>query len=178
MLEIKFQGRGGQGVVVASELLGRACFEEGLYPQCFSVFGGERRGAPVAAFVRVSDRKIHLKCDVTKANHLILFDAEMVSPAQIAEQVADDGIVLFNGSRIRDPEIQRGMKMCFIDGLDIAKRNGLGSIVNTAVLGAYVGLSAIISLNTLLAVIAENVPSAVEQNIRAAKQAFDQVSTL
>jgi len=63
MIEIKFQGIGGQGVVVASEILARACFEEGLYPQCFSIFGGERRGAPVAAFVRISDKKIDLKCD-------------------------------------------------------------------------------------------------------------------
>ena len=49
MIEIKFLGRGGQGVVIASEILARACFEEGLYPQSFSIFGGERRGATVAA---------------------------------------------------------------------------------------------------------------------------------
>jgi len=177
MLEIKFQGRGGQGVVVASELLGRACFEEGLYPQCFSVFGGERRGAPVAAFVRVSDRKIALKCDIDKADHLVLFDPAMVGSAHIAEQVVSDGVVLFNGSRIRDPESLQGIKTGVIDGFEIAKKNGLGSIVNTAVLGAYVGLSGIVSLKTLLAVIAENIPSAVEANLRAAKQAFDQVST-
>ena len=59
MIEIKFLGRGGQGVVVASEILARACFEEGLYPQSFSIFGGERRGATVAAFVRVDHEKIY-----------------------------------------------------------------------------------------------------------------------
>ena len=36
MIEIKFCGRGGQGVVVASEILARACFEQGMYPQCYS----------------------------------------------------------------------------------------------------------------------------------------------
>ncbi|MBM4308650.1 MAG: pyruvate ferredoxin oxidoreductase, partial [Deltaproteobacteria bacterium] len=47
MIEIKFRGRGGQGAVVASEILGRAFFLEGKYPQSFSLFGSERRGAPV-----------------------------------------------------------------------------------------------------------------------------------
>ena len=57
MLEMKFTGRGGQGVVVASQILGLAFFKAGMYPQCFSVFGGERRGAPVAGFLRVDKTK-------------------------------------------------------------------------------------------------------------------------
>jgi Pyruvate/2-oxoacid:ferredoxin oxidoreductase gamma subunit len=36
MIEIKFHGRGGQGVVVTSEILARACFKQGMYPQYFS----------------------------------------------------------------------------------------------------------------------------------------------
>lgn len=46
MIEIKFSGRGGQGVVIASQMLGMAFFKDGHYPQCYSVFGGEGRGAP------------------------------------------------------------------------------------------------------------------------------------
>ena len=42
MDEIKFYGRGGQGVVMASQMLGYAFFKAGLYPQCFSVFGGDQ----------------------------------------------------------------------------------------------------------------------------------------
>jgi len=47
MIEIKFYGRGGQGAVIASQILARVFFLMGKYPQCFSVFGGERRDAPV-----------------------------------------------------------------------------------------------------------------------------------
>jgi len=57
MNEIKFTGRGGQGAVIASQMLGLAFFKAGLYPQCFSVFGGERRGAPVMSFLRVDEKK-------------------------------------------------------------------------------------------------------------------------
>src|SRR5512137_1081337 len=96
MIEIKFLGTGGQGVVIASEILARACFEEGLYPQSFSIFGGERRGAPVAAFVRVSDQKIWLKCEIDRPNHLILFDPSLVSEKEVGLQVVPGGMLLFN----------------------------------------------------------------------------------
>jgi len=42
MGEIKFYGRGGQGAVIASQILAKVFFLMGKYPQCFSVFGGER----------------------------------------------------------------------------------------------------------------------------------------
>ena len=58
MLEIKFHGRGGQGVVIASQMLGMAFFRKDMYPQCYSLFGGERRGAPVVSFLRVGEEKI------------------------------------------------------------------------------------------------------------------------
>jgi 2-oxoisovalerate ferredoxin oxidoreductase gamma subunit len=50
MIEIKFYGRGGQGAVVASQILAKVFFLMGKYPQCFSVFGGERRGATRRSF--------------------------------------------------------------------------------------------------------------------------------
>ena len=53
MIEITFIGRGGQGAVIASQILAKVYFLMGLYPQCYSLFGGERRGAPVASFLRV-----------------------------------------------------------------------------------------------------------------------------
>ncbi len=67
MTEIKFIGRGGQGAVIASQILAKVFFLMGKYPQCFSVFGGERRGAPVASFLRVDDKKIFLKCEIRQA---------------------------------------------------------------------------------------------------------------
>jgi 2-oxoacid:acceptor oxidoreductase gamma subunit (pyruvate/2-ketoisovalerate family) len=74
MDEIKFCGRGGQGVVMASQMLGFAFFKAGLYPQCFSVFGGERRGAPVVSFLRVDRKKILLKCGIKQPNEMIYLD--------------------------------------------------------------------------------------------------------
>ena len=73
MNEIKFMGRGGQGVVIASQILGLAFFKAGLYPQCFSVFGGERRGAPVMSFLRVDEKKILSALKSTSAHNSFLY---------------------------------------------------------------------------------------------------------
>jgi pyruvate ferredoxin oxidoreductase gamma subunit/2-oxoisovalerate ferredoxin oxidoreductase gamma subunit len=53
MQEIRFHGRGGQGTVVASILLAKAFFKAGYDVQTFPLFGVERRGAPVEAYLRL-----------------------------------------------------------------------------------------------------------------------------
>jgi Pyruvate/2-oxoacid:ferredoxin oxidoreductase gamma subunit len=52
----------------------------------------------------------------------------------------------------------------------------LGAIVNTTLLGAYVRLTRMISLEALLKVIQDTVPSAVDKNLAAAKEAFEKLS--
>lgn len=162
-------------MVVASELLARACFEEGLYPQCYSIFGGERRGAPVAAFVRVADERIYLKCDIERPNHLVMFDPSLFTEQQIREQVVQGGLVLFNSDTLQKSDLSQDYKVCGINALQISKGNGLGSIVNTAVLGAYVGITKIVNIDSLLKTIRENIPAAIDQNVTAAREAYDKV---
>lgn len=177
MIEIRLQGRGGQGVVVASEILARACFEEGRYPQCYSLFGGERRGAPVAAFVRISDSKIYLKCDIDHPNHLVLFDKTLFDEKEILERVVPGGFLLFNMDEYQSDAL-KNYTVGTIDALEISKRNALGAMVNTAILGAYIRLTRIVSLDRLLKVITETVPGAIDQNVAAATEAYERVSII
>lgn len=178
MIEIKFQGRGGQGVVVASEILGRVCFEEGMYSQCFSLFGGERRGAPVAAFVRISDQKIYLKCDIDYSNHLVLFDTTLLSERGICEQVVPGGYLLLNWEKRYRLDALKAYTVGLIDAFDISKKYSLETIVNTAILGAYVRLTQTVSLDMLLKVIRETVPGAVAQNIAAAQEGYEKLTII
>jgi 2-oxoacid:acceptor oxidoreductase gamma subunit (pyruvate/2-ketoisovalerate family) len=50
MFQVRFHGRGGQGVVTAAELLAEAAFGEGRHAQAFPSFGSERMGAAVMSF--------------------------------------------------------------------------------------------------------------------------------
>jgi 2-oxoacid:acceptor oxidoreductase gamma subunit (pyruvate/2-ketoisovalerate family) len=56
MIEIRFHGRGGQGAVTASRIVAIAAYEEGKYSQAIPMYGTERRGAPLTAFVRIDDK--------------------------------------------------------------------------------------------------------------------------
>jgi 2-oxoacid:acceptor oxidoreductase gamma subunit (pyruvate/2-ketoisovalerate family) len=176
MVQIKFLGKGGQGIVIASEILARACFEENLYPQCFSLYGGERRGATVASFVRVDQKKIYLKCDIDRPDHLIFFDKSIFNEKEVAGQVESGGYLLLNSEENHPLNGLEEFKVGRINALEISKKHGLGVIVNTAILGAYVRLTNIISLDTLLRVILEIVPTAAGQNVMAAKEAYDRLS--
>lgn len=49
---VRFHGRGGQGVKLASRIVSRTLFLAGYTTQDSPIYGAERRGAPVVAFVR------------------------------------------------------------------------------------------------------------------------------
>ncbi len=176
MIQIKFLGKGGQGVVVASEILARACFEENLYPQCFSLYGGERRGATVAAFVRVDQEKIYLKCDIDRPDHLVLFNKSLFNQKEVVEQVEPGGHLLINLDDHDPLGDLKTLKVGRINALEISQKNGLGAIVNTAMLGAYIRLTNVIRLETLLKVISETVPTAAGPNMMAAKEAYERLT--
>ncbi len=151
MIEIKFRGRGGQGAVVASEILGRAFFLEGKYPQCFSLFGGERRGAPVVGFLRADDEPILLKCQIRHPNHMILFDLSLIDEREILQELKPGGTLLINTSKGMDSfKGLREFRMGLVDAGPISRNVGLGGTFNTAMLGAYVRLTDLIKLETLI----------------------------
>lgn len=172
MLEIRFSGRGGQGVVVASQILGTAFFNGGRYPQCYSVFAGERRGAPVVSFLRVGDEEILLKCEILTADELICFDESVLDPAQIRGLLRPGARILLNARR---PDAWRedleGFHLGFIDANATAAEVGLGGVINTAMLGAYWGFSGKPDLGPLLEAVKEMVPAKEEANLQAVRLA-------
>ena len=74
MFQVRFHGRGGQGVVTAAELLVSAAFRENRHAQAFPSFGSERMGAPVMSFCRMDDKPIRTHEPVTEPDALIIQD--------------------------------------------------------------------------------------------------------
>ena len=178
MDEIKFYGRGGQGVVTASQMLGFAFFKAGFYPQCFSVFGGERRGAPVVSFLRVDQEKIMLKCGIKCPNVMIYLDDSLIDPAEVNALLSAGGKILINTAQSPSAfEALHPFTVGRIDARAIAEKQGLGRTINTAILGAYCRLSGKPSLAVLLAAIEEMVPAKKEANLEAARQAYERLKT-
>jgi 2-oxoisovalerate ferredoxin oxidoreductase gamma subunit len=176
VIEIKFKGRGGQGAVIASEILGRAFFLEGKYPQCFSLFGGERRGAPVVGFLRVDDEPILLKCQIKHPDQMIIFDLSLTDEKEIFQELKHGGLILINSNKEIDFfKNLRRFKIGLIDAGSIARNVGLRDIFNTAMLGAYVRLTGLIQMKTLMEIVGMMAPSKKEENLQAVQEAYEQV---
>ena len=79
MIEVRVHGRGGQGGVTSAEMLAIAAINEGKFAQAFPSFGPERRGAPVIAFARVSDKKIRNRTKVYTPDVVVVLDPSVLS---------------------------------------------------------------------------------------------------
>ena len=176
MIEIRFHGRGGQGAVIASELLSQAAFAEGKHPQSFPFFGVERRGAPVTAFTRIDTRPIELRTSITQPDIVVVLDPGLARTQPVAAGLKAEGLLLLNTSK-GNAEWKRSTAalVVTVDASRIARANGLGSaaspIVNTAMLGALSAASGVVGLKALLDAIRAFVPAKVEANVRSAEQA-------
>jgi 2-oxoacid:acceptor oxidoreductase gamma subunit (pyruvate/2-ketoisovalerate family) len=177
MLEIKFHGRGGQGVVIASQILGTAFFGMDMYPQCYSLFGGERRGAPVVSFLRVGKEKILLKCEIKNPNELIVFDASLLDPQEVRSTMPSGSRILVS-CQARPESFSElvGYELAFIDAQSIAEGLDLGHVINTAVLGAYCRFTGNVPLEDLLATVHEMAPQRKEANVEAARQGYEHLT--
>src|SRR5436853_4274184 len=99
MLQVRFHGRGGQGVVTAAELLSLAAFREGRHAQAFPTFGSERTGAPVVAFCRIDDRPIRLREPIAQPDAVVVQDPTLVHQVDLFAGLAEDGYLLVNTGR-------------------------------------------------------------------------------
>lgn len=177
MRELRFHGRGGQGTVIASKLLAVALFLEGRQVQSFPMFGVERRGAPVTAFLRIDDAPILLRCEIQAPDDLIVLDPTLVGAIDVTAGLKPGGNILINSDRAPEdfPQLLERFCVTTIDATGIAIRHGLGArsqpIVNTAILGAFATDSGLVRLATVCDAIREEVPMQIEENIAAATEA-------
>ena len=70
MIEIRWHGRGGQGVVTAAELLAKAALRDGKFIQAFPEHGPERSGAPICAFNRIDSKPILMQIQASALRFL------------------------------------------------------------------------------------------------------------
>jgi 2-oxoacid:acceptor oxidoreductase gamma subunit (pyruvate/2-ketoisovalerate family) len=177
MRELRFHGRAGQGTVVASKLLAVALFLEGRQVQSFPMFGVERRGAPVTAFLRVDDAPIRLRCEILEPDDVLILDGTLVGAIDVTGRLKPGGHILINSDR--PPEEYRSLvdrfRVSIVDASGIAMWRGLGSrtqpIINTAILGAFATDSGLVRLDTVCDAIREQAPTQIDANIAAANEA-------
>ena len=178
MKEIRFHGRGGQGVVTAAELLGRAATLDNKYAQSMPSFGAERRGAPVAAFTRVDSDPIRIKCQVYEPDIVVVLDPALWGSANMLEGLKKDGVLITNSAGMpKSIGDDLAKRTTAIDATSIALDIIGRPITNTVILGALLAVTNIVSMGALEQAVREAFPPKVaEANVKAIRAAYEQVS--
>ena len=183
MVEIRFHGRGGQGTVVATILLAKAFFRDGYHVQSFPLFGVERRGAPVEAYLRLDRKEILTRTNVYTPDHVVVLDKTLLESIDVTFGLKEGGWILINGPELpAQLNSWSGYKLALVDATHIALNNGLGTrthpIVNTPMMGGLARVLGMPSMEAISRAIQREVPSKPRANIRAAKMAYEQVRIL
>lgn len=181
MFQIRIHGRGGQGVVSASELLSVAAFEEGKFSQSFPSFGSERMGAPVQAFARISDVAITTREPVMEPDMLIIQDPTLFHAVNVFDGANTSGYLLINSSRtpqelgIEQVTAQYPENhVMTIPARDLAMKYIKQPKPNTVLLGAFAALSHMVKIPALENAIRHKFPQRIaEPNIVATKAGYN-----
>ena len=156
LTEIRIHGRGGQGNVVAAYVLATAAFEAGRYCQAFPAFGAERRGAPVAAFVRMGDRPISRRNQVSAPDHLIVQDESLMNEPGLLDGLTPGGGILVNSNATSEVLGDRhGRDMVALPATRLAVELLGRPIPNVALLAAFLSLTELLPLTALEKALAE-----------------------
>ncbi len=180
MHEIRFHGRGGQGTVVASIVLAKAFFSAGYYVQTFPVFGIERRGAPVEAYLRLNRKKILVRSNIYAPDYVVVQDIKLIAHVDVCSGLKPGGFVLINSPDLpANLKPFSGYRLATVDATRLAVNNNLGTrsqpMINTAMIGAFARVMNLPPLAMVAAAIEQEITIKTQQNLRAAQEAYENV---
>ncbi len=175
MKEIGLHGRGGQGVVIAGELLANIYFKEGYEVQFMPSYGAERRGSPSNAYVRIDNKRVLHRYSIKIPDEIIVLNVTLLPSLKLKE----GGVALLNSADGSNLKKTDKVKFFIVNANRIALECKLGTpaipLVNTALLGAYCKVSGDFSFETLKKVYEEKMGKRAYLNIEAAEKAYEGV---
>ncbi len=180
MFQVRIHGRGGQGVVSASQMMSVAAFHQGRHSQSFPSFGSERMGAPVTAYVRIDDREIELREPVLDPDLLIVQDPTLFHSVDVFSGLREDGYVLINSSKsVEELGIEEAVgklpagHVVTVPATELALKHLKRPTPNTVLLGAFAAVGELLEMDGVEKAILEKFPGKVgEMNVAAAKAAY------
>lgn len=172
--EVRIHGRGGQGAVLASKILAKALVAEGKHVTAIPAFGFERRGAPVAAFLRYADAELRALTNIYRPDSVICIDPTVAQVIDIFAGMAEGGTLVQATKRpVADlnlpPSVAR-VGLC--DAVGIAMDVFGRQITNSVMLGAFARTTGIVGLDTLKNSLVEGRDARSDQNMRAVERGY------
>ncbi|MCD6526206.1 MAG: 2-oxoacid:acceptor oxidoreductase family protein [Desulfuromonas sp.] len=182
MFRIRFHGRGGQGIKVASRILGTAFFLEGYQVQDAPRYGAERRGAPIFAYVRADRRSIHERGVVTRPDLVVVADDSLVAlpAAEVQQGWQSHTLVLIRSGQAAawwQRQLPRPSKLLILP-TTVPLRDALHRLpVGTLCAAAAAQLCGVISRQALMEAVNEELadlaPAELDDTLRQVVEVFD-----
>jgi pyruvate ferredoxin oxidoreductase gamma subunit len=176
LIAIRVHGRGGQGAVTSAELLAQAAIGEGKYAQAFPSFGPERRGAPVQAFIRISNQPIRIRAEVTEPTIVMVLDPGLLAIIKVTGGLGKNGTIVVN---TKSPDsipdaIRQNFRVATVDANRIAREVIGVPIVNTTMIGALLKAVEVVKLDSLDDPMKKRFGKLSEKNLAALKRAYEE----
>ena len=178
--EVRWHGRGGQGAITAAKILAQAAYLEGYHGVTAAPsFGAERRGAPVIASTRISPQAVMVVSQVENPNIVIVLDHTLLKFEEVTSGLIKGGWLIVNSWR-SPGELGLGdnFNIATADATGVCSRLGLVvaglTIVNTAILGAFIRATEIVRMASVENVIRDRFSNGnVDINLAAIAQTYE-----
>jgi pyruvate ferredoxin oxidoreductase gamma subunit/2-oxoisovalerate ferredoxin oxidoreductase gamma subunit len=179
LIEIRFHGRGGQGAVTAGVLMVYAMNKEGKWAQSFPFFGGERRGAPVMAFLRIDDERIYLHQQIYEPDCCVVLDGDLAKTFPWGQGLKKNSVAILNWpfpfDELKLPE--NVSKVGYVNAVEVSNKafgRRAFPITNTTMLGALAKTTGWVKVDSLADAIRHQWSGRIaEANVNAIQMAFD-----
>jgi len=189
MLRVRLHGRGGQGIKTASQILGTAAHLAGYQAQDFPLYGAERRGAPIVAYVRFSKNRVLERGSIARPGILLVGDETLLSdPLAAVTEGTDASTLIFINSRHTSHDLKTHYQLKSLPvQLDLCelcqKYIQKPMMLSTALAAVGARLMGHIDLHHLLQAIRDELgqgrlsPKKIAANLKLAEEAFQKVPT-
>ncbi len=184
MLQIRWHSRAGQGAVTGAKALADVMARTGKYVQAYSVYGAEKRGAPMTAYDKISDTPILDHSKWMSPDYVLVIDPSLVFQEEIVDNTKDDTTFIVTTHLDKDELLQvakhlQGRKVYIIDAIKISQEEIGRAIPNTPMLGAFVKVSNILPFDEFLTsiedILSKFPQKIIDGNLRAIKRAAEEV---
>ena len=180
MYEIRIHGRGGQGAVLAGGILATALVQEGKHVVAIPSFGFERRGAPVASYLRFDEREIRQMTNIYHPNCILCIDPTVGRATNIFDGIRNDAIWVQTSAKplgeLQFPPEVATVGLC--DAVSIALDIFRRAITNTIMLGAFARTTGFVSLDALRAAVQQSDfrDAGLQQNLEALERGYNETA--
>jgi len=171
-LSIRFAGSGGQGTITAGVILARAAtLYENQYATLFQNYGAAARGGLASFEVKISPQEIIFP-NVTKPNILVAMSQEAVDA--YIDDIEINGMFIYDEGLVKEVTLKsESIRTIGIHATNTAIDLGNKVVANIIMLGFLVGLTEVVSKDTIEKAVLEVVPTKYKTiNLRALEVGF------